>query len=774
MKSTQHIIGFFLLLIPGYLLAQTPEIDSLNRVLETDISELQRADVHRNLARNLVHFDPVKAIENSTKALEISRKYSDKESLARSMQVHGSMMAITGQFNQALDSLLMPALHIARQLKLKKLEAETLNASAGVYMYQGKSAEALTLFGQAIALFDSLGLHAQKAKTLLNTGSIYSNMGEYEKAITVSFESLRYFESQKDTTLFGHIYNNIAVHYDNWGNYDDALKYYREALRYMHNMGNSYQKSATLNNIGEIYRTRQQYDSALVYYQEAIDIANGIGDPQLIAVPTLSSGELYANSGNYPKALEYTEKALQLFTEIGFAEGMARAFGNLGVSYSALGQNAKALDYYAKSNQKAMETDISDLLLSNYKGLANLWEKSGNTAQALRYYKMYSELKDSLFTSEKSAQIQKLHTLYETEKKEQQIKIQEVEIEKNQAEIARNNTRQRMLIALLAAIAIVVIVVTVGYIEKRKANIQIRRQRDEIQMQNSILGQQKEEIRTQAEYLTDANKQIMKQNQELEASHKQIIDSINYASRIQRAIFGNPLDIEQRFNEAFLFFSPHSVVSGDFFWYSENINTKTLVVADCTGHGVPGAFMTMLGNGLLDQIVNMEREKNPAEILTKLDQKVSENLRKETNLTGKVNDGMDLCVLSFDKQSDKISFAGAKNPLLHISGGEINIIKGSKFAIGGAEPRKGMKKMFELHEIIPKKGDKFYIYSDGFQDQFGGQNNRKYLSSRFKELLLNISEKSAQEQKQILKNELDTWKGDHPQTDDILIAGIMY
>lgn len=311
--------------------------------------------------------------------------------------------------------------------------------------------------------------------------------------------------------------------------------------------------------------------------------------------------------------------------------------------------------------------------------------------------------------------------------------------------------------------------------ENQQLQTKVNRELEEkVRERTAEISAKNEEITAQSESLKAANHEILLSNEQLNQKNRQITDSINYAARIQQAILGNIEAVEQKFEQAFIFFKPHSIVSGDFYWYAETNHKKIMVIADCTGHGVPGAFMTVLGNGYLDEIINMAQVSDPSEILYKLDQKITNNLRKTESGEGNVSDGMDMCVLTFDKKTGNVCFAGAKNPLLHVSNGNMTVIKGSKFAIGGAKPKKGNEKEFEMHQITPTKGDTFYVYSDGFQDQFGGQYGRKYLSRRFKELLLEISEKPISQQKQMLENELSQWKGDYEQTDDILVAGIVY
>lgn len=283
------------------------------------------------------------------------------------------------------------------------------------------------------------------------------------------------------------------------------------------------------------------------------------------------------------------------------------------------------------------------------------------------------------------------------------------------------------------------------------------------------------EERTQA--LALQTEEIIRKTEIIEHKNKNITASINYASRIQQAILGNKEAITSNFKDSFLFLQPRDIVSGDFYWYSEVKRSgalpgqehrttffKVIVAGDCTGHGIPGAFMTVLGNTLLDEIINENKVTIAGKILSLLDRKLLMKLQRHG-----VNDGMDLAMLIFDEDSKKVHFAGAHHPLYYVRKGEIVQVNGSKFPIGSAQYA---KKKFDTHTIDYEEGDIFYIFSDGFQDQFGGTDNQKYYKKRFREFLLQISHLTMEEQEQKLREELDAWKGAHHQTDDVLVIGI--
>ncbi len=279
--------------------------------------------------------------------------------------------------------------------------------------------------------------------------------------------------------------------------------------------------------------------------------------------------------------------------------------------------------------------------------------------------------------------------------------------------------------------------------------------------------------------LENQKDEIIRKTAIIEKKNKNITASINYASRIQKAIIGNEDAVSSNFKESFILIKPKDIVSGDFYWYTEvkrlgtvkgsddrqSIYFKIIAAADCTGHGIPGAFMTVMGNALLDEIINENKVTNPSRILSVLDRKLLMKLRQHN-----VNDGMDIAMLIFDDENQVVTFAGANNPLYYVRDGELHQVKGAKFPIGSTQYK--TKKKFESHAIPYLPGDIFYIFTDGFQDQFGGEEGRKYYKKNFREFLLQISSLPMKEQKNQLEEELKKWQGDQSQTDDILVIGI--
>lgn len=281
------------------------------------------------------------------------------------------------------------------------------------------------------------------------------------------------------------------------------------------------------------------------------------------------------------------------------------------------------------------------------------------------------------------------------------------------------------------------------------------------------------------------NDEINHQKAEIERQNHDIKSSINYAARIQSSMLPETDFIKKHFADGFVYFHPREAVSGDFYWFSEvkierpptlfrrkdipeDEDGKLIIaVIDCTGHGVPGAFMSMLGDALLNQIVNFQKITQPDIILNELNKLVIATLQQDTSQN---NDGMDAAICTIDKNTQQMQFAGAKSPLIYIQDNKMNKVNGDLKAIGGIQ--KGNEKNFTCHTIDISKPTTFYIYSDGYQDQFGGNDGRKFMAKRFRDTLAENSALPFESQSQILLDNFNEWKQNYIQMDDTTVIGI--
>jgi serine phosphatase RsbU (regulator of sigma subunit) len=450
--------------------------------------------------------------------------------------------------------------------------------------------------------------------------------------------------------------------------------------------------------------------------------------------------------------------------------------------YDKIGKRPKAESNFKKSIEFAIRAKNNEILAYSYRSLSILNELSGDYAEANKYLKEYLKIKDISFsqtqnvlrsaivkekqlreekeiqvkdlekdTLAKSEEIKVLNYEMELTKKDMQIRDQQIKLK--ETEIEKEKMKNYVLYGFIIFIFIIGLIILRSYFQKRKTN-------KILVSKNFEIRQQKEEIETQ-------NSLLLEQKQRIEESHIQITDSINYAKRIQKALLNVEIPIDKYLKEHFIYYKPRDIVSGDFYWI-EHINSKLVVVAaDCTGHGVPGAFMSMLGISLLNELVVSEQVENPGKILDSLRQKVK-NYLKQTGKAEENKDGMDLAMVVIDNDTLECKFSGANNPLYLVREKELIQYKPTRNPIGIY-----LNEMpFETTDIQLKKNDQLYLFSDGYIDQFGGERGDKLKSARFREMLIEIKGYSLFEQERYLDESFYRWKGNYEQVDDILVIGL--
>ncbi len=283
----------------------------------------------------------------------------------------------------------------------------------------------------------------------------------------------------------------------------------------------------------------------------------------------------------------------------------------------------------------------------------------------------------------------------------------------------------------------------------------------------SIIGQ----LRNREEELTrlvdERTKELKVRNEEITIKNREITDNVNYAKRIQTAILPDLNKVYDAFNDSFVLYLPKDIVSGDFYSFFQTDNSVILIAADCTGHGVTGAFLSVVGSSLFTQIINEKKITEPGLILDALHEQMIATLnQRNTDST----DGMDVSICSFESNTKLLKYAGANRPLWIIRKGELMIFNPNKFPVGGLQINH--EENFQSHEIQMEENDAFYIFTDGYADQFGGENGKKLMTKKFKEILLSIQHLDMKEQKKYLGNHLEKWKGGHEQVDDVLVIGV--
>lgn len=609
---------------------------------------------------------------------------------------------------------------------------------------QSEYAVASKRFKEALAIYEELNDNEGIAKCSNNLGNVFREQGQHEEALKYYLKALSIFENLNNKEQIGVMFNNIAlVHYE-LGNNAKSLEFHAKSLKIKQELNDLPGISASYNNMGTVFRNQNEPDRALEMFQNSLKLDEQLNDRYGIAVSLNNIGLIHYSKNNFEEALNHYFKALEVSRSIDFKDGTSLAMIGIGDVYNDQDKYANALSFFERSLAISKEANLRSRMKDCYAGIARAYYGLGNYQKAYDYFKDFSLLKDSMLNEESTSIIARIQESYNTEKKDRHIELLEKNRQIQEADLKRKNTTIYSLYAGIALVLLLVFFIYKSFREKQKANVALS-----------------------AAY------------QQIEEKNKDITDSINYARKIQTAILPDKNLFEQAFPESFILYKPKDIVSGDFYYFTSIEDGYIIAAADCTGHGVPGAFMSMIGNDLLNHIILEKRIYEPSRILCELNEGVANALKQgheddESELG--LRDGMDIGICFISRSMDRLIFSGAHRPMFIVSREMAYEVKPDKISIGGRHHPGSVK--FTENIISLKEGDVVYLYSDGYVDQFGGMEGKKFMSRRFKDLLTDINTtelvgRPMPEQQKRLENELVSWMGsENQQVDDILVIGI--
>lgn len=625
------------------------------------------------------------------------------------------------------------ALELARQLDFKRGESAALGIIGTFYERFGEYALALDYKLQALKISEQINIRSSQARSYNSIGILYFRQKKYDKALEYYRKALELAQEQQLTEAAAVYLLNIGEAYQEMGEYDKAIAYQEKSMQVSRNHPNMQDCVAfSLGIIGKCRIAEKRYGEALNNIGESIRIFRSIEDLASVAEYLIQLAQVQKNLKNYSKAIEHLNEAILISREL---------------------QN------------KIFEKDAHALA-------AEIFALQGNFKEAFQHQQQYIALHESIFNENSARQMSQMQTIYETEKKQAEIEMlqKDKRLKEEEAKAAQILTYFFMALAVMGGILLAV--VYRNNRQKQAANQMLIRKNNEIAHKNIELEQQKEEILAQSSLMEEQNKILHLQNEEIQNQRNAITASISYAQRIQTALLPTEGRLKEYFSDGFVFYRPRDIVSGDFYYIAkvqdETSTAEKIIVAaiDCTGHGVPGALMSMIGNSILNQLIDVQGITSPAQILEELNRKVRIMLRQDSSDN---RDGMDIALCTIDRQTQTLHFAGAKSDLYIIQNDELRIVRGDRYSIGGYQLEK--KRNFTEQTIPIGQGIKCYMTTDGFKDQFGGTANKKFSSQRFRELLLDVQQLPMQQQRRQIAQNFDLWKGSQPQTDDVLVMG---
>jgi len=602
---------------------------------------------------------------------------------------------------------------------------------------------------KASTLAKNIGWVKGEAKAYNNCGTGYFVLGNYPKALEYYLRALKIEEASGNRIQQANILGNIGNIYAEQSDYTKALDYELKSLKIEEKMGSKVGLANTLGSIGGIYMSTSDYPQSLKYYQKALKISEELGDKEVQATNLSNMGNIYQdetgseathihNDSLKKKALDCFQKALKLEEELGDKRLIAYDLDGIGSLYIKMGKFKDA----ELNMKRAIKIDsaIGEL---NYlrifeENISQLYDTTGRYKEELVYYKRAIVLKDSLFNIDKNKALTRKELTYQYEKKEAEEKAKQ-----DLKEFVQRGILDSFIAGFIMVLALAFFIFR-GYRQKQKVNVIITQQKEAVEQKNIIIEHQKALV---------------------EEKNKDILDSITYAKRLQDAILPPMSLVKQFFPESFVLYKPKDIVAGDFYWMERTGDNILIAAADCTGHGVPGALVSVVCSNALNRTVKEFHITEPGKILDKVRELVLETFEKsESN----VQDGMDISLCCINIKTKEVQWSGAYNSLWYIQNGAIHEVSADKQPIG----KNDKPVPFNTHKLNLQKGDTLYLFTDGYADQFGGQNGKKFKYKQMEELLAANASKPMDEQKDVLESTLEKWKGTLEQVDDILVIGI--
>jgi len=714
------------------------------------------------------------ALSRAQTALRIFQEKERLDYEGKTYNFIGPIHYAQGRYDEALEAF-QKALTIRERIGDQQGIATCYNNIGIIHAAQGRYAEALESHQKALTTRERIGDQQGIASSYNNIGLIHYAQGRYAEALESYQKALTIQERIGDLQGIAICYNNIGTIHDAQGRYAEALEAFQKALTIRERISDQQGIADCYNNIGIIHKTQGRYAEALEAFQKALTIRERISDQQGIAMSYNNIGTIHDAQGRYAEALESYQKALTILERIGNQDRVALSYDNIGTLYLAQGLYPIARSYFQKALAIAQSLGLQDYLDDIYLHLSQTDSALAASGQnhlwksAYLHHRLYAAYKDSVLNEASIRKQAQLESQYEYEKKTALLKAeQEKERALATAQLRQRETQRNLSLLALGIALIGLVTFAILYRKIRQQRDLIQKQSDEIQQKNFALEQYNAELKSTNQALEESNRIIQHQAETLLEKNQEILDSIRYAERIQRAILPSAEKWQRLLPESFLLYKPRDIVAGDFYWLEETERYIFLGVADATGHGVPGAFVSIVCANALHKAVLEEGLESPAEILWRVREVVVSQL---TQAGEKVKDGMDIALIRFAKgDRARAVFAGANRPLWIVSAEGLLEVAGTRQPIGYVEEPKAFE---EVELMLGSRAPAMvYAFTDGIVDQMGGPKGRKLLPKGMREWLSSLWNQPVAEQAERLVALFETWRGDHHQMDDVTIVGV--
>lgn len=813
----RRLLAILSLLFTVHLPCQTsPAIDSLEKVAAAENNDGRKIVLYNALAAEYKSIDPYKTREYSSKAYELASARNDRKGQADALHKKGLSYYYLDSYDTAItlyrqsfelasstgDSLLVAQAYLAignvyrlrglndtavtyLNLALAIYEAEgdlkntafCLSTIGDTYLFTGEFDKALDCHTRALTISKQLGDIHREAFCYSSIGNNYHMRGDFNASIEWHTKSIEVAEKANEENIIAGSMGVIADAYSNLYNYPKAIEMYLKALDIAEKKNDKHNTAFIYAGMSDIYQRQTDYVNAEKYLNMSISISKEIGDFSRSCDGELTMAELQIQKGdtaqarktaedalklatennypfhqawayrikgvlkknerNYSESVAYFEKSLAISNELGDQKESAETRMHLANALLLNGQPDQAITVGVVAYQLATEIKSPGLRLEISDVLSKAYEQKGDYKTALYYSQLSKALGDSVNNAENTKKQTELFLQHQFDKEKEQGRIEQAK--KDAIQEARYQQQTIILTIAIAGLILLgglVFLIFRGLRQKQKAN----------------------------ETISEQKKMVEEKNQE-------ITDSIHYAKNIQGAMLPTAELINGMFREHFVFFRPRDIVSGDFYWLGQRNNRKYFAVADCTGHGVPGGFMSMLGITLLHEILDEKNITSPDKMLNELRTLVIQSLNKDRK-AGDVftRDGMDIALCCVIPEENKLLFSGANNGIYILRGSELHELEPDKQPIGVHEH----ERTFTLKEFTIQQGDVIVAFSDGYPDQFGGPRGKKMMYRKFREIITASAAQPVNSREAYLAAEFDKWKGSLAQIDDVCVMGIKY
>jgi tetratricopeptide (TPR) repeat protein len=705
------------------------------------------ADIYNKIGINLFNLGKY---DEALKSFEYSAGLTpahDKENKGGRMMNVGVLYYRSGKTEKSLTYY---------EYALKSLGRDPSEAKGNAFVNMGISLEHLNRSDEALKSYESAHSIFTQVKdtngiilSLEQKAQALKSLGRPDEALPLLLQSVRYHKQRNSTEQLTSTYTRLAT-------YALEIKDTASAMSYImlsHRSALASKSFPTIvsnyEDLAVFYVEINKPSKALEYFRKAEAMVNEAGgNPQILGGTYLGMGNAYKKMGDFRKAIQYYEKSLAINAQLEDPRMVAGLYSNIGVACFDLGQYDKALENYKKALEIRRSLGIGKDIFESYQTFANVYEQKGDYRNAFLYYKKFIGLRDSLQDKETADRLMEMQTAFKTEQIQDSLTIdrQKLRASKANEKLAKARNSRNFFIILgmalvLALVAGLSLIIARNSRMRKAANLELTRKNTEIEAQKSIIEQK----------------------------NKDILDSISYAKRLQEAILPPAKLVQSWMPKSFILYKPKDIVAGDFYWM-ETVDSKDgriilYAAADCTGHGVPGAMISVVCSNALNRAVKEFGIYEPAKVLDKVNELVIETFEKSETT---VSDGMDISLCAWNLDRNELQWAGANNPLWIFRGNGIIEVKGDKQPIGPYDHRKP----FTNHIIALQPEDTIYNFSDGFADQFGGPNGKKLKSSRLRELLGRLQPLDMEQQRLKLNEEFEKWRGDIEQIDDVCVIGI--